>query len=80
MDIEPEEFHNSIETNVSLCGDINAVSGQLLDAFKQNRWSFAKSNSWWSQINGKIEANRTTVAVSEFFILLNNLASSIIIP
>jgi thiamine pyrophosphate-dependent acetolactate synthase large subunit-like protein len=63
VDIEPEEFHNSIETAVPLCGDIDAVSGQLVEAFKQNKWSFGKSSSWWEAINAKIENNRKTVTV-----------------
>jgi len=63
-DIEVEEFHNSIPTEVNLLGEINAIAGQLAQSASGSRWLFPKEKKWWGEIKTKIESNRKTVNVS----------------
>lgn len=65
VDIEPEEFHHSIPTEVSLCGDVNAVTEQLVQAAGRSKLTFSKGSQWWGDISKKIEQNRKTVEVTE---------------
>jgi 2-hydroxyacyl-CoA lyase 1 len=58
VDVEPEEFHQSVGTTVPLLGDVNAITGQLLDAAGQKRLVYPKSTPWWSSLNEKKEQNR----------------------
>jgi len=61
VDIQSEEFHSSIPINIPLCGDLNAVSGQLLSAVSSSKWSYPADTAWWTQLKGKINTNRQTV-------------------
>lgn len=68
VDIKPEEFHNSVPTEVSLLGDLNAVCSQLRDSctFKHDA-----NSPWFTALRTKIDANAKVV---------NDLMSSTAIP
>ena len=63
VDIEPEEFHQSIPTAVSLCGDINEISSQLVERLRDTKWRF-EGREWWDQLKVKMEKNKNLVTVS----------------
>jgi 2-hydroxyacyl-CoA lyase 1 len=58
VDVEPEEFHQSIATTIPLLGDVNAVTGQLVEASKASGLLYPKSTPWWDAINEKKDQNK----------------------
>lgn len=58
VDIKPEEFHNSIPTEVALLGDLNAVCSQLNKAcsFKHD-----PNSPWFTELRTKMQANAKVV-------------------
>ncbi|CAL8130686.1 unnamed protein product [Orchesella dallaii] len=61
VDIEPEEFQQSIPTTVTLLGDVNQVTGQLVEAASQKQLVYPKDTPWWKMITEKMDLNRKTV-------------------
>lgn len=60
IDICPEEIGNNVRAKVDLCGDITAVTKQLLEEFKLNFSSFFfhETQPWWRQLKEKVADNR----------------------
>jgi len=58
VDVEPEEFHQSVGTTVPLLGDVNAVTKQLVDTASQKGLVYSSNTPWWTSLNDKIEKNR----------------------
>lgn len=61
VDVEPEEFQQCIPTTVTLLGDVNQITGQLLNAATQKNLVYPNDTPWWNSINQKMELNRKTV-------------------
>ncbi|CAG7830050.1 unnamed protein product, partial [Allacma fusca] len=61
VDVEPEEFHQNIPTEVSLAGDVNAISAQLVETVAKSKLQFSKQSTWWADLQKKIELNKKTV-------------------
>jgi len=63
VDIEPEEFQQSIPTTVTLLGDVNQVTGQLVEAASQKQLVYPQDTPWWKSIEEKRELNRSITNV-----------------
>ncbi|XP_021951329.1 2-hydroxyacyl-CoA lyase 1 isoform X2 [Folsomia candida] len=61
VDVEPEEFHQSVATSVPLLGDVGKITEQLLEGSKVGGLKYAKSTPWWDSINEKRDKNRKAV-------------------
>lgn len=61
IDICPEELGNNVPTSVSLCGDVCAVSEQLLQEYSSLYPSYDVESlyqKWWQELRGKIDENK----------------------
>uniref|UniRef100_T1JB33 2-hydroxyacyl-CoA lyase 1 n=1 Tax=Strigamia maritima TaxID=126957 RepID=T1JB33_STRMM len=61
VDIAPEEMHNNVRAEVALCGDINAVTQQLVNESQVQNLKFEANTDWWKRLNDKITANKKIV-------------------
>ncbi|XP_038288169.1 2-hydroxyacyl-CoA lyase 1 isoform X2 [Canis lupus familiaris] len=57
IDICAEELGNNVKPAVSLLGDINAVTKQLLEQFDKTPWQYPPESSWWQTLREKMESN-----------------------
>ncbi|XP_075403301.1 2-hydroxyacyl-CoA lyase 1 [Tenrec ecaudatus] len=71
VDICAEELGNNVRPAVTLLGDINAVTGQLLEEFEKTPWQYPPGSVWWRTLREKMKSN--TSAAQE-------LASSMSLP
>lgn len=62
IDICAEELGNNVRPSVTLLGDINAVSKQLLEQFDKTPWQYPIDSKWWETLREKM---RTNEAVSK---------------
>jgi 2-hydroxyacyl-CoA lyase 1 len=58
LDIKPEEIGTNVPTEVALVGDAKAITGQLNARLKEQPWQYPSETTWWTALQGKIEANR----------------------
>ena len=65
VDICPEEFHNSIKSEVAVHSDINPFVEALTQKLAEKKFSLEPStNAWWKTLKGKQAANAKIVEVS----------------
>ncbi|XP_051033806.1 2-hydroxyacyl-CoA lyase 1 isoform X1 [Phodopus roborovskii] len=57
IDICAEELGNNVRPSVTLLGDINAVSKQLLEQFDKTPWQFPTDSKWWKTLREKMKSN-----------------------
>ncbi|XP_029796177.1 2-hydroxyacyl-CoA lyase 1 isoform X1 [Suricata suricatta] len=57
VDICAEELGNNVKPAVTLLGDINAVTKQLLEQFDKTPWQYPPENSWWKTLREKMKSN-----------------------
>lgn len=50
IDICAEELGNNVRPSVTLLGDVNAVSKQLLEQFVKNPWQYPTDSKWWETL------------------------------
>lgn len=62
VDVEPEEFHSSVSTHVPLLGDVNSITGQLVQEAKEVNLQFSKNAPWWDALDAKKDQNRQMVS------------------
>lgn len=58
VDVEPEEFHQSVHTTVPLLGNVGKIMEQLVEASKKANFSYPAKTPWWEALNQKKESNR----------------------
>ncbi|KAM6223853.1 2-hydroxyacyl-CoA lyase 1 [Rhynchocyon petersi] len=57
IDICAEELGNNVRPAVTLLGDVNAVTKQLLDQFHKSPWQFPAESRWWTTLREKMQIN-----------------------
>ncbi|XP_038205031.1 2-hydroxyacyl-CoA lyase 1 isoform X1 [Arvicola amphibius] len=57
IDICAEELGNNVRPSVTLLGDINAVSKQLLEQFDKTPWQHPVDSKWWETLREKMKTN-----------------------
>ncbi|ERE90060.1 2-hydroxyacyl-CoA lyase 1 [Cricetulus griseus] len=57
IDIYAEELGNNVRPSVTLLGDANAVSKQLLEQFDKTPWQFPTDSKWWKTLREKMKSN-----------------------
>lgn len=57
IDICAEELGNNVRPSVTLLGDINAVSKQLLEQFDKSPWQYPTDSKWWKTLREKMKSN-----------------------
>lgn len=57
IDICAEELGNNVRPSVTLLGDINAVSKQLLEQFDKTPWQYPIDSKWWETLREKMSTN-----------------------
>lgn len=58
VEIEPEEFNQNVTTSVPLLGDVNVITGQLVQATKNKNFVYPKTTGWWDELNQKKDLNK----------------------
>ncbi|CAK6435669.1 unnamed protein product [Pipistrellus nathusii] len=57
IDICAEELGNNVRPAVTLLGDINAVTKQLLEQFDKASWQYPPESKWWNTLREKMKSN-----------------------
>ncbi|KAM9601055.1 2-hydroxyacyl-CoA lyase 1 isoform 1-T1 [Trichechus inunguis] len=57
VDICAEELGNNVRPAVTLLGDINAVTKQLLEQFDKTPWQYPPESTWWKTLREKMKSN-----------------------
>ncbi|XP_077606989.1 2-hydroxyacyl-CoA lyase 1 isoform X1 [Crocuta crocuta] len=57
VDICAEELGNNVKPAVTLLGDINAITKQLLEQFDKTPWQYPPESSWWRTLREKMKSN-----------------------
>lgn len=57
IDICAEELGNNVRPAVTLLGDINAVTKQLLEQFDKTPWQYPPESKWWNTLKEKMKSN-----------------------
>ncbi|XP_062970551.1 2-hydroxyacyl-CoA lyase 1 [Cynocephalus volans] len=57
VDICAEELGNNVKPAVTLLGDINAVTKQLLEQFDKKLWQYPSESKWWKTLREKMKRN-----------------------
>ncbi|KAM5313797.1 2-hydroxyacyl-CoA lyase 1 [Glossophaga mutica] len=57
VDICAEELGNNVRPAVTLLGDINAVTKQLLEQFDETPWQYPPESNWWETLREKMKSN-----------------------
>nr|XP_012622391.1 2-hydroxyacyl-CoA lyase 1 isoform X3 [Microcebus murinus] len=57
VDICAEELGNNVRPAVTLLGDINAVTKQLLEEFDKIPWQYPPESKWWKTLREKMDSN-----------------------
>lgn len=57
IDICAEELGNNVRPAVTLLGDINAVTKQLLEQFDKTSWQYPPESKWWGTLREKMKSN-----------------------
>ncbi|XP_054451423.1 2-hydroxyacyl-CoA lyase 1 [Pteronotus mesoamericanus] len=57
VDICAEELGNNVRPVVTLLGDINAVTKQLLEQFGKTPWQYPPESNWWKSLREKMKIN-----------------------
>lgn len=57
VDICAEELGNNVRPAVTLLGDINAVTKQLLEQFDKTLWQYPPESNWWKTLREKMKSN-----------------------
>ncbi|KAI6053741.1 2-hydroxyacyl-CoA lyase 1 isoform X1 [Marmota monax] len=57
VDICAEELGNNVRPAVTLLGDINAVTKQLLEQFDKTPWQYPPESKWWNTLREKMKSN-----------------------
>ncbi|XP_069874723.1 2-hydroxyacyl-CoA lyase 1 isoform X3 [Dipodomys merriami] len=57
VDICAEELGNNVRPAVTLLGNINAVTQQLLEQFDKTPWQYPTETRWWKALKEKMESN-----------------------
>lgn len=57
VDICAEELGNNVRPAVTLLGDINAVTKQLLEQFAKTPWQYPLESKWWKTLREKMKSN-----------------------
>uniref|UniRef100_A0A9L0R1P3 2-hydroxyacyl-CoA lyase n=1 Tax=Equus caballus TaxID=9796 RepID=A0A9L0R1P3_HORSE len=57
VDICAEELGNNVRPAVTLLGDINAVTKQLLEQFDRTPWQYPPESKWWKTLREKMKSN-----------------------
>lgn len=57
IDICAEELGNNVRPAVTLLGDINAVTKQLLEQFDKTLWQYPPESKWWNTLREKMKSN-----------------------
>ncbi|XP_059776358.1 2-hydroxyacyl-CoA lyase 1 isoform X2 [Balaenoptera ricei] len=57
VDICAEELGNNVRPAVTLLGDINAVTKQLLEQFEKTPWQYPPESKWWKILREKMKSN-----------------------
>ncbi|XP_066100481.1 2-hydroxyacyl-CoA lyase 1 isoform X1 [Saccopteryx bilineata] len=60
VDICAEELGNNVRPAVTLLGDINAVTKQLLEQFDKTPWQYPPESNWWKILREKMKSNEAT--------------------
>ncbi|XP_045713085.1 2-hydroxyacyl-CoA lyase 1 isoform X2 [Phyllostomus hastatus] len=58
VDICAEELGNNVKPAVTLLGDINAVTKQLLEQFDKAPWQYPPESNWWKTLREKMKSNK----------------------
>ncbi|XP_063365572.1 2-hydroxyacyl-CoA lyase 1 [Cydia amplana] len=62
VDISPEEFHNSVQSEVAVHSDIQPFVEALSTKLKEKKFSLSPSHAWWQTLAQKQKANTEFVA------------------
>ncbi|XP_063537099.1 2-hydroxyacyl-CoA lyase 1 isoform X1 [Cydia strobilella] len=62
VDISPEEFHNSVKSEVAVHSDIQPFVEALSTKLKEKKFSLSPSHAWWQALAQKQKANTEFVA------------------
>uniref|UniRef100_A0A2K6D9M9 2-hydroxyacyl-CoA lyase n=1 Tax=Macaca nemestrina TaxID=9545 RepID=A0A2K6D9M9_MACNE len=57
VDICAEELGNNVKPAVTLLGDINAVTKQLLEELDKTPWQYPPESKWWKTLREKMKSN-----------------------
>uniref|UniRef100_A0A8C9DJ57 2-hydroxyacyl-CoA lyase n=1 Tax=Prolemur simus TaxID=1328070 RepID=A0A8C9DJ57_PROSS len=58
VDICAEELGNNVRPAVTLLGDINAVTKQLLEEFDKIPWHYPPESKWWETLREKMKSSK----------------------
>ncbi|CAH0725776.1 unnamed protein product, partial [Brenthis ino] len=57
VDISPEEFHNSVKSEVAVHSDINPFVESLTEKLKERKFSLQTNSAWWQALKEKQKKN-----------------------
>ncbi|XP_006170778.2 2-hydroxyacyl-CoA lyase 1 [Tupaia chinensis] len=57
VDICAEELGNNVRPAVTLLGDIDAITKQLLEQFDKSPWQYPTESKWWNLLREKMKSN-----------------------
>lgn len=58
IDIQAEELHNSIKSEVAIQSDMQPAVAQITAGLKKLGYSFSSQNEWWKDLAKKCEDNQ----------------------
>lgn len=64
VDISPEEFHNSIKSDVAVHSDIKPFVEALNEKLAQKKFSLDSSSKWWQILKENQKKNMAFVEVT----------------
>ncbi|XP_073961711.1 2-hydroxyacyl-CoA lyase isoform X2 [Choristoneura fumiferana] len=62
VDISPEEFHNSVKSEVAVHSDIKPFAEALAQKLREKKFALPPSSEWWQLLREKQKANAEFVA------------------
>lgn len=79
VDIQAEEHHNSIKSEVAIQSDMEPAVSQLSAGLKKLGYTFNSQNDWWKELLKKCNDNQKTIQVCLIFWLRTIQRSTIVV-
>lgn len=67
VDIAPEEFHNSVKSEVAVHSDIKPFVEALTNKLAEKKFSLQNNSPWWQALKEKQKKNTEFVKVAYIF-------------
>jgi 2-hydroxyacyl-CoA lyase 1 len=61
VDIQPEEMHNSIKSQIAIQSDLLSFADLFVDEVSKKKFKLSPTHAWWKELNEKCNKNREAV-------------------